>query len=431
MKMDDRDICRRSFLASAAGIVSAGGLLTYGADPPINIDPPEPVLRRMPRVVAINSVYRLRSHAYHIAGRFIHGYTRNGFHHQPPFELVRMWNHQQPVGDLGPSVCEQHGIELCKTISQALGEKQGLDVDAILLIIEHGDYPKNDRNQVLYPRYEFFEQIVDIFKKTGRSVPVFVDKHLSYDHRLAAKMVQTAREMKFGLMAGSSLPVTWRRPEIEPTLGTPFKEGLVTFAFEGPTVEVYLFHALEVLQCMLERRKGGETGVKSVEFLEGDAVWQAGDEERWSWRLLDAALSRCPSRNTGPIRENVLKPQALLIEYEDGTRGSALNLVEQTSDFGFAATIEGWSEPLSSCFYLPQPPGARFFDPLTFNIEKFFASGTSPYPVERTLLTSTMTDLATVSQHEGGSVMTNPALGVKYLAPKDSGFFRGPYVDAG
>jgi hypothetical protein len=142
-------------------------------------------------------------------------------------------------------------------------------------------------------------------------------------------------------------------------------------------------------------------------------------------------LSRCPSRNTGPIRENVLNPQAVLVEYQDGTRGAVLNLLEQTSDFGFAATIEGWSEPLSSCFYLPPPPGARFFDPLTHNIEKFFATGVPPYPVERTLLTTTMTDLATHSRHQGGGVITNPALSVKYTAPKDTGFFRGPYVDAG
>lgn len=431
MSQVDSQLDRRSFLKSAAGLASAGGLATLGASSFAKEDAPDAAPKRKPRVATINSVYRLKSHAYHIAGRFIHGYTRNGFHHQPPFELVRMWNHQQPANDLGPSVCDLHGIELCKTIPHALGEKQGMDVDAVLLIIEHGDYAMNDRRQTLYPRYEFFEQIVNVFKKTGRVAPVFVDKHLSYDHRQAAKMVQTAKEMKFGLMAGSSLPVTWRRPEIEPPVGTPFEEGLVCFGYDPKIVEIYLFHALEVLQCMLERRKGGETGVKSVEFLQGDAVWLAGDEERWSWRLLDAALSRCPSRNTGPVRENVLNPQALLIEYQDGTQGAAINLFEQTSDFGFAASIDGWSNPLSSCFYLPPPPGARFFDPLTFNIEKFFATGVAPYPIERTLLTSTMTDLAMLSLHEGSRVVANPALSIKYTAPKDSGFFRGPYVDAG
>lgn len=420
-------VSRRSFLGSAAAAVLAGTA--------VHAQPPAPgksaVSPRRPRVAAINSIYRLRSHAYHIAGRFIHGYTKNGFHHQPPFDLVRMWNHQQPENDLGPSVCKTHQIELTRTIADALGGERTLDVDAVLLIIEHGDYPVNERGQVLYPRYEFFEEIVDVFRKSGRSVPVFVDKHLSYDHRLAAKMVSTAREMKFGLMAGSSLPVTWRRPEIEPPLGTRFEETLVTFGFDRGTVEIYLFHAMEVLQCMLERRPGGETGVKSVQFLEGEAVWKAGDAGRWSWRLLDAALSRCASRNTGPVRENVLVPQAVLVDYRDGTRATVLNLIEQTSEFAFAAQVAGRTEPLSSCFYLPAPPGARFFDPLTSNIEAFFASGTPPYPVERTLLTSTMTDLAMVSRFEGQRVVEHPALAVAYQAPENSGFFRGPYIDAG
>lgn len=418
-------ISRRSFLgASSAMMLGHRALVAEGSDK--NATP-----SARPRVAAINSIYRLRSHAYHIAGRFIHGYTRNGFHHQPPFDLVRMWNHQQPKDDLGPRVCKTHNIELTKTIAEALGVNGGLDVDAVLLIIEHGDYPVNDRGQVLYPRYEFFEQIVDVFKKAGRSVPIFVDKHLSYDHKLAAKMVATANEMKFGLMAGSSLPVTWRRPEIEPPVGTKFEEAVVSFGFDRGTVEIYLFHALEVLQCMLERRAGGETGVKSVQFLEGDAVWKAGDEGRWSWRLLHAALSRCPSTNTGPIRENVLQPQAVLVEYKDGTRGAVLNLIEQTSEFAIGAKVTGQTEPVSSCFYLPAPPGARFFDPLTFNIEKFFATGSPPYPVERTLLTSTMTDLAMRSLKGGSKIIADPALGVTYSAPVDSGFFRGPYVDAG
>jgi len=418
-------VTRRDFLGAASAAMLAGTCATASDQPTAGST------ARRPRVATINSIYRLRSHAYHIAGRFIHGYTRNGFHHQPPFDLVRMWNHQQPANDLGPGVCKTHNIELTKTIPEALGAGKGLDVDAVLLIIEHGDYPSNERGQVLYPRYEFFEQIVEVFKKAGRSVPVFVDKHLSYDHRLAAKMVATAKEMKFGLMAGSSLPVTWRRPEIEPPLGTKFEEAVVCFGFDRGTVEIYLFHALEVLQCMLERRAGGETGVKSVQFLQGDAVWKAGDEGRWSWRLLNAALSRCPSHNTGPVRENVLQPQAVLVEYQDGTRGAALNLIEQTSEFAIGAKVADRVEPVSSCFYLPAPPGARFFDPLTWNIEKFFTTGTPPYPVERTLLTSTMTDLAMQSLHEGSKVISNPALGIKYTAPGDSGFFRGPYIDAG
>ncbi len=382
------------------------------------------------RVAAVNSIFRLRSHAYHIVGRFVHGYRKDGFHHQPPFEVVRMYDDQAPKDDLGPVFCKTHGIKLCPTVAETLGGDK-LDVDAVLLIIEHGDYKTNEFGQVLYPRYERFQEIVDVFRKSGRSVPVFVDKHLSYDHKQAAEMVSTAEKLDFGLMAGSSLPVTWRRPEIEPLLGTSFTEGLVCYGFDRGAQEIYLIHALETLQCMLERRAGGETGVKSVTYLQGDDVWKAGDEGRWSWKLLEAALARCPSHNVGPIRENVLSPVAILVEYADGTKGTVLNLVEQVSDFAFAGSIKGVPKPVSSCFYLPAPPGARFFDPLTWNIEQFFQSGKAPYPVQRTLLTSTILDLALHAHRDGSKSAISPALKIAYQAPKNSGFFRGSIVDDG
>ncbi len=384
---------------------------------------------KLPRVAAINSIYRLRSHAYHIAGRFIHGYTINGLHHQPPFQLVRMFDHQQPEDDLGPEVCKKYGIELCQTVAETLGGESSLDVDAILLIIEHGDYPTNEFGQIQYPRFELFQEIVKVFKASGRSVPVFVDKHLSYDHRKAAQMVSTAKELKFGLMAGSSLPVTWRIPEFDPPLGTPFDEGVAVIGYDRSNLEIYLFHVLEVSQCMLERRAGGETGVKSVQCLSGDAVWKAGDDGRWSWSLLEHALSRCPSRNYGKVREEVKNPLVVLIEYTDGTKGAVFNLVEATSDFAFTGQIRGRAEPVSTCFYLPAPPGARFFDPLTFNIERFFTNGRPTYPVERTLLTSTICDHALHSHKAGGKVITDPSLAINYQPPEDDGHFRGQFID--
>ncbi|HEX7446555.1 MAG TPA: hypothetical protein VF306_03360, partial [Pirellulales bacterium] len=337
----------------------------------------------LPRVAAINSIYRYKSHAYHIAGRFIHGYSREGFHHQPPFRLVRMYNDQYPDDDLGRDTCRRHDIELADTVAAALGGER-LDVDAVLLICEHGDYPVNEFGQILYPRHELFQQIVEVFRRSDRAAPVFVDKHLSYDHRRAAEMVKTAREMGFGLMAGSSLPVTWRRPELEPPLETPFREGLLLYGYDRNIAEIYLFHALESLQCMLERRRGGETGIRSVECLAGDAVWKAGDRGRWSWDLLRCAAGRSPSYNIGAPRENVPKPMAILIEYRDGTRGAVVNLPEQLSDMNFAGRVADRDELLSTNFYLPAPPGAKFFDPLTANIEKFFQSGRPPDPVERT-----------------------------------------------
>ncbi|MBI3463558.1 MAG: hypothetical protein HY000_10945 [Planctomycetes bacterium] len=439
--MTPTQLSRRDFLDAAVATTAAGMLASGLAETAAFAQPAECRSDELPRVAAINSIYRLRSHAYHIAGRFIHGYSREGVHHQPPFKLVRMYNDQYPADDLGRAVCKQHGIELCRTPAEALGGERGLDVDAVLLIVEHGDYPLNDRGQILYPRYELFEQVMQVFRTSGRSVPVFCDKHLSYDHRSAAKMVAASREMGFGLMAGSSLPVTWRRPELEPPLETAFTEGLVAFGYDRGPAEIYLFHALECLQCLLERRRGGETGVRSVTCLQGDAVWQAADQGRWSWKLLEAALACNPSNNYGRPRENVSKPQAILVEYRDGARGTVLNLIEQVSDFSFAGSVAGDSArprnqalgegltTLSTAFVLPNPPGAKFFDPLTFNIEKFFAAGRPPYPVERTLLTSTVLDWALRSFADGSRRVEDPSLDVRYQPPADSGFFRGRFTD--
>ena len=334
MSVPPTSLRRRDLLKLGTAAAVAPWLSVWGDEVP----------SKLPRVAAINSIYRLKSHAYHIAGRFIHGYTINGLHHQPPFRLVRMFDHQQPADDLGPEVCQKHGIELCSSVAQALGGDK-LDVDAVMLIIEHGDYPQNERHQVLYPRFELFQEVINVFRKSGRSVPVFIDKHLSFDHQQAAQMVAASKELKFGLMAGSSLPVTWRIPELAPPLGTPFEEGIAIIGYDRSTWEVYLFHVLEVLQCMMERRRGGETGVKSVQTLSGDAVWKAGDEGRWSWTLLEHALSRCPSRNYGRVRDEVKQPLVTLIEYSDGTKGAVFNLVEATSDFAFAGRIKGQAEP--------------------------------------------------------------------------------------
>jgi hypothetical protein len=417
-----RDVSRRRFLAAAAAYGAVGVIGSAVA----RGESPGGDAKRPLRVAAINSVFRLRSHAYHIVGRLVHGYPVDGFHHQPNVQVVTMFNDQSPENDLSDDFCRQHNIRLCKTPEEALLENGKLAVDAVALIIEHGNYPVNERKQVLYPRYEFFQRIVKAFEQAGRSVPVFVDKHLSYDHERAAEMVATAKKMNFGLMAGSSLPVTWRIPEIEPPLGTKFKEGVCVFGFDRGASEIYFIHALETLQCMLERRAGGETGVKSVTWLEGDAVWKAADAGRWSWDLMDRALRRCISYNVGPVKENVRYPQAILVEYADGTRGACLNLVEQTSEFGFAGTIAGEAEPVSTCFYLPAPPGASFFNPLTWHIERFFHAGRPQYPVERTLLTSTILDLACRAAAEKKETVTSEALNIRYAAPESSGFFRGP-----
>src|SRR5262245_32843028 len=170
-------------------------------------------------------------------------------------------------------------------------------------------------------------------------------------------MVETARKRGFPLMAGSSLPVTWRRPELEFKLGTKITEALVASRGE---LEIYGIHALEALQCMVERRfpASGDRkvagpanqGVKAVTCLQGDAVWKAGDDGLWSWDLLDHAPGRSPSRNVGDARTNCRHfpkpaawgfftkgPIAFHVEYADGLKATVLQLDGHVADDTFAA----------------------------------------------------------------------------------------------
>ena len=109
-------------------------------------------------------------------------------------------------------------------------------------------------------------------------------------------------------MAGSSIPLTMRSPLLE----IPYDAEIDSAVALGyGELDAYGFHTIEALQCMVERRKGGETGIRSVEWLEGKAVWQWRDGHgRWSIPLLAAALSRNPSLKPGRLEDNVKQPVA-------------------------------------------------------------------------------------------------------------------------
>jgi hypothetical protein len=191
---------------------------------------------------------------------------------------------------------------------------------------------------------------------------------------------------------------------------------------------------------MLERRKGNETGIQAITCLTGKDVWKAGDEGRWSWDLLEAALARSESVNPGDIRRNVglmsvqsipaAPPTAFLVEYRDGLKATVLLLNGHIQDFCFAAKIKGETKPASCMFHLPPPPGARYFDCLVANIEKLLESGKPPYPVERTLLTTGALSAAMDSHYRKGVRIETPQLDVNYTAPADSGFCRGSIAAA-
>ncbi|HZT80036.1 MAG TPA: twin-arginine translocation signal domain-containing protein, partial [Gemmataceae bacterium] len=160
-------LSRRRFLGAAAAAAFAA------ADFPRSQPPPREDRPRK-KLAVVTTAYYYLSHAYHIGGRFLHGYLRDGRMHYPDFAVAGMYVAQQKDGDLSRELSKKHGFPLYPDPAGALtlgGDR--LAVDGVLLIGEHGDYPFNARAQKLYPRFELFQKIVEVFKKSGRGVPVF------------------------------------------------------------------------------------------------------------------------------------------------------------------------------------------------------------------------------------------------------------------
>ncbi len=438
---------RRQFFATAASAAAVSGSchsVAWGADS-LRSRPPKRTKPAPKKIALLTSVYRYLSHSYHIAGRFLHGYLKDGAHHFPDLDIASVYVQQVGERDLSRGLAKDYNFRLSETVEDALTlGTDKLAVDAVLLVCEHGDYKYNAKGQKLYPRYDYFKKVAAVFEKSGRSVPVFNDKHLSYDRKKAADMVATAKKMGFPLMAGSSLPVTWRRPELELKLGTKVTEALVASRGE---LEIYGIHALETLQCMVERRftAGGANparqGVKAVTCLQGDAVWKAGDDGLWSWELLEHALGRSTSRNVGDVRANCKRfprpaswdyyakgPIAFHVEYADGLKATVLQLDGHVADETFACRVEGERKPQSCLFWLPPPPGAAFLEALAMHIETFFDTGKPPYPVERTQLTGGVLEYMLDSRVNASKRLETPDLDIRYDPPTDSGYMRGDYA---
>jgi len=387
----------------------------------------------MPRRIAIvTTIYRYLSHAQHIGDRFLIGYPHEGQWHRPDMKIVSLYVDQKPEGDQSAERAREFGFTVYPTIAEALrvgGDK--LAVDAVLIIGEHGNYPKNEKGQILYPRYEFFKQCVEVFEKDGRAVPVYNDKHLSYSFEKAQWMVDSSRRLKFPMLAGSSLPVTWRLPDIELPMNCEIEEALMVGEGGSDPMD---FHALEGMQCMVERRKGGETGVKAVQMIEGDEVWKAGEQGRWSKDLLTAALSRSDTPQgltildgrtqdlvaSGELPKLVKKPAAYFIEHNDGLRTTLLMLNGAIKDFNFAARVKGMRGIQSTQFFLSPTPNVTYSACLVSKIEEMFATGKAPYPVDRTLIVSGILEACLTSRSQGQKRLETPQLAVRYRAPAQS-----------
>lgn len=460
-------ITRRRFVSSSVLSLACPPLLRSALGQTPSGDSQQPI-----RLAILGSVYRRGSNLQTIADRFLVGFPYNGDWHMPKVKVVSMYVDERArramaaptefqifesgtarrrggggdgrekveefEGDLSSKRAEKFGFRMSRNIPDALrcgGDR--LAVDAVLAIAEQGSlfpYATNDRGQTLLPRYDFFEQCAQVFESEKRTVPYFNHKQLSHSFSQAETMVKTADRLKFAIMSGSSMPVTWRLPDTDIPFDASVQEVVMVGVggFDGTD-----FDALDAMQSMLERRKGGETGVKAVQLLEGDDVWNAGNAGRWSKDLLTSALSRSDTPmgltvldgrtqdlvSSGVLPQLVEAPAAYCIEYLDGTRATLLILNGAIGDFNIAAKVQG-GEIVSTQFFMPPAPNETYSACLAAKIEQMYQTRNSSCPIQRTLLTTGILEACLKSRHQFNQRLETPHLKVSYRALQDSQYTR-------
>ncbi len=327
--------------------------------------------------------------------------------------MVSFYADQSPTGDMTPAISKQFDIPVFKTIEGALclGGKK-LAVDAVLSIGEHGNYPRTKLGQVMYPRKRFFDEIVAVMKRSNRFVPVFNDKHLSYRWDWAQEMITTAKHHGIPMMAGSSVPLAQRRPSLELPADADLNEAV---SIHGGPLESYDFHGLELLQSMVESRKGGETGVSKVEFLDGNAVWRAARAGRWSRELAEAAMDAELGKDR-PSLERIHdgRHHALLLTYKDGLRATVLRIGKSSMRWNFACRLKSNPKIQATSFYVGPWRNRNLFKALSHAIQHHFIHGQAPYPAERTLLITGILEATMRATAQQATPLATPQLEFGY-----------------
>lgn len=385
------------------------------------------------KVAFITHIYRNSAHADVIGTKLFLGIPADEGMVAPQVKIVSVYIEQVGANDTGIRMAKMNNTPVYPTVEEALtlgGDK--LAVDAVIYVGEHGEYPYNRLGMKLYPRMNYLERIFRVFDASGRSVPVFTDKALSYSWIDSKWIYDRAQELNVPMMAGSSLPYCWRDKPLEHPLGVKISEAV---AIGYASLDAYGFHVTEILQCMVERRAGGETGVKSVEGLKGDDVWKAMDSGKISQKLVDAACDTIQGKATGNMRDLVKTPYAVIVNYNDGTKGVIMSLDEYVNS-GWAYSAKTSKGIVATEFVLSGGPIYAHFSYLTLNIQKFIATGKQTAPIERNLLTSGIIDMGIRSLKEG-KVKQTPFLNVKYsaagyepirpTAPRPTGQSIGPW----
>jgi sugar lactone lactonase YvrE len=371
---------------------------------------------RFPKVAGVTTEYRHNSHSDVILGRMLYSDTLDDKGPRPEMQLASLFTDQVPAIDTSRKWSKQYGFPIHNSVRDTLtlgGDK--LAVDGVFLIAEHGDYPESATGQIQFPKRRLFGEIAQTFRATGQTVPVFCDKHLADNWKDAKWLYDTARELEIPLMAGSSLPLVWRDPPVDVKRDAKLQE-IVAVSYHR--LDSYGFHALEIVQCLAERRAGGETGVQSIQCLTGDAVWEAEKRGVYDRKLLDACLERITDKRWEsrklPLEKAVREPVLFAIRYLDGLKANILTLDGAVVEWAAAWRYADGGKTEATLFHTQELRPFGHFAFLVMAVERLMQTGRSPWPVERTLLTTGLLDALLISKQQGGKSQNTPWLKLAY-----------------
>jgi hypothetical protein len=385
--------------------------------------------QKRPRITCLVSYWgRPTSHADWIVNKLLDGYWWRGAHTASQVEVVSVYIDQLDTSLLGQKVCKAKNIPIFKTVKEAvtLGGKE-LAVDGVVIVAEHGNYPTDLKGRWLLPRWWIYQQVIQVFEQSKRSVPVFNDKHLSYSWDEAKWMFDKSRELHFPLTGGSSIPTYFRKPEIELAIDTPIKNSIVVgnAADEGA-----IFHCIDVLQAFVDRRKGGETGVKAVQSIRGPETWAWVERNAWAGNLLEAVGKKFDLK-PGHFQEG-RRPNICVVEYNDGSKAAVIS--GEGVGWTYAGEIEGQKEPTIVSMLGWPGPISQYHAANAHEhwIIQMMLTGKEPFNAERLLVSTGIVNYYMESNWEDGRYsavgrrIETAFLNIKYRSTHGPLFNSGP-----
>lgn len=363
------------------------------------------------KVAVIVTEYWDISHADVFITKMMEGFAVNGVRYRSTLEIASMYVDQFPERDISRGLAAKHGIPMFDSIEETL--KCGgstFQLDGIIIIGEHGEYGKNEYGQIMFPRKLFFEKCLNVMLEANRIVPVFSDKGFAIVREDIEWVYAQVKKYKIPFMSSSSIPFAFQHPHPQTIpSGAPLHR---MFGFIYGDLERYSYHTIEMLQSVAERRAYGESGVEAVTAYEGERAISLLFSKGWNmlYRSL-AGYANVTDVDTFPY--TLTRPIFVEVRYADGLRGGMLFADKEINQFISAYQIYENEPPFCTQFHCqwqkPYVHSAIF----VLEIERFIHSARPSFPIERSLITTGVTDAIMKSVHDKMEIKT-PHLLVNY-----------------